>query len=99
MQPETADRWLDAWVLEAATRDLPRDGAYWYVGYAWIAAEQAAHRPGCWFIEGRWGPAQARKGEAMQAAVPVSAFPAPEADTIRSLLRVGAIALALVGLT
>ena len=26
MQPETADRWLDAWVLEAATRALPRDG-------------------------------------------------------------------------
>jgi hypothetical protein len=28
MQPETADRWLDAWILEAATRDLPPDGAY-----------------------------------------------------------------------
>jgi len=27
MQPETADRWLDAWVLEAATRALRRDGA------------------------------------------------------------------------
>jgi hypothetical protein len=46
MQPETADRWLDAWALEAATRDLPRDGAYWHVGYAWIAAERAARRLG-----------------------------------------------------
>ena len=34
----------------------------------------------------------------MQAAVPISAFPAPAADTVRSLLRVGAIALALGGL-
>jgi hypothetical protein len=43
---ETADRWLDALVLGAATRDLPRDGAYWDAGYAWIAAERAARRPG-----------------------------------------------------
>jgi hypothetical protein len=34
----------------------------------------------------------------MQAVVPISAFPAPAADTVRSLLRVGAIALALGGL-
>jgi hypothetical protein len=34
----------------------------------------------------------------MQAAVPISAFPPPAADTVRSLLRVGAIALALGGL-
>jgi hypothetical protein len=34
----------------------------------------------------------------MQAAVPISAFPAPAADTVRSLLRVGGIALALGGL-
>jgi hypothetical protein len=46
MTPETADRWLDAWILEAATRDLPRDGAYWDAGYDWIAAERAAWRPG-----------------------------------------------------
>ena len=46
MQPETADRWLDAWVLGAATRDLPRDGAYWDAGYDWIAAERAARLPG-----------------------------------------------------
>jgi hypothetical protein len=31
----------------------------------------------------------------MQAVVPISAFPAPAADTVRSLLRVGAVALAL----
>jgi hypothetical protein len=46
MTPETADRWLDAWILEAATRDLPRDGAYWDAGYDWMAAERAARRPG-----------------------------------------------------
>ena len=34
----------------------------------------------------------------MQAAVPISTFPAPAADTLRSLLRVGAVALALGGL-
>ena len=40
MQPETADRWLDAWVLEATGRQLPRDGAYWQAGWEWIAAER-----------------------------------------------------------
>jgi hypothetical protein len=34
----------------------------------------------------------------MHEAVPTSAFPAPAADTVRSLLRVGAIAVALGGL-
>jgi hypothetical protein len=29
MTLETADSWLDAWVLEATSRDLPRVGAYW----------------------------------------------------------------------
>jgi aminoglycoside/choline kinase family phosphotransferase len=46
MQPETAERWLDAWVLEAAARDLPRDGAYWNAAYDWITAERASRRPG-----------------------------------------------------
>jgi hypothetical protein len=46
MQPKTADQWLDAWVLEAAARDLPRDGAYWQAGCDWIVAERAARRPG-----------------------------------------------------
>jgi hypothetical protein len=44
MQPETADRWLDAWVLEAATRDLTKDGAYWNAGFDWVIAERAARR-------------------------------------------------------
>ena len=47
MQPETADRWLDAWVLEATGRGLPKDGAYWQAGWDWIAEERAARRPGC----------------------------------------------------
>ena len=42
MTPETADRWLDAWVLEAAGRGLPRDGRYWGAGWDWIVAERAA---------------------------------------------------------
>jgi hypothetical protein len=46
MQAETADRWLDAWILEAATRDLPRDGAYWNAAYEWMTAERAVRRPG-----------------------------------------------------
>jgi len=44
MQPETVDRWLDAWVLEATGRGLPHDGAYWRAGWDWIAAERAARR-------------------------------------------------------
>jgi hypothetical protein len=36
-QPDTAERWLDAWVLEAADRGLSKDGAYWEVGWDWIA--------------------------------------------------------------
>jgi len=46
LTPETADRWLDAWVLEATDLGLPRDGAYWQAGWNWIAAERAARRPG-----------------------------------------------------
>ena len=41
MQPETADRWLDAWVLEATRRQLPKDGAYWNAGWDLIAEEHA----------------------------------------------------------
>ena len=29
-EPETADRWLDAWGLEAAGRGLSRDEAYYW---------------------------------------------------------------------
>ena len=46
MSLETAERWCDAWELEAAGRGLPRDGSYWQVGSEWIAAERAARRPG-----------------------------------------------------
>jgi hypothetical protein len=44
MQPQTADRWLHGWVLEATGRGLPKDGAYWQAGWDWIAAERAARR-------------------------------------------------------
>ena len=46
MQPKTANRWLEAWVLEAAGRRLPRDGRYWQAGWNWIAEQRAARRPG-----------------------------------------------------
>ena len=46
MQPETADRWLDALVLEATGLGLPKDGAYRHTGWDWIAQERAARRPG-----------------------------------------------------
>lgn len=46
MQHETADRWLDAWVLEATGRGLSKDGAYWDAVWTWIAEERAARRPG-----------------------------------------------------
>jgi hypothetical protein len=45
MSLETAERWCDAWELEAARRGLPRDSAYWEAGQEWIAAERAARRP------------------------------------------------------
>lgn len=43
---ETADRWLDAWVLEATGRGLLQDGHYWQAGWDWIVEERAARRPG-----------------------------------------------------
>ena len=43
---ETAERWCDAWELEAAGRGLPCDVAYWRDGATWIAAERAARWPG-----------------------------------------------------
>jgi hypothetical protein len=46
MDLETAERWRDAWELEAAGRGLPRDSDYWQAGSEWIAAERAARRPG-----------------------------------------------------
>jgi hypothetical protein len=46
MMQQTAERWLDAWVLEATGRGLPEDGDYWQSGCDWIAAERAERRPG-----------------------------------------------------
>jgi hypothetical protein len=46
LQPETADRWFDAWVLEAATRDRLRDGAYRTAACDGITAERGARPAG-----------------------------------------------------
>jgi hypothetical protein len=46
MTLETAERWCDAWELEAAGRGLPKDSSYWDLGVEWIAAERAARRRG-----------------------------------------------------
>ena len=46
MSLEAAERWCDAWELEAAGRGLPRDGTYWQTGEAWIVRDRAARRPG-----------------------------------------------------
>jgi hypothetical protein len=46
MSLEAAERWSDAWILEATGRGVPRDAAYWQLGEEWIAAERAARRPG-----------------------------------------------------
>ena len=42
MSYEDAERWCDAWEVEAGGRGLPRDGAYWDVGEEWIAEERKA---------------------------------------------------------
>lgn len=44
MSLEDAERWCDAWEIEAASQGLARDGDYWDAGKAWIAAERAARR-------------------------------------------------------
>ena len=46
MSLETAERWCDAWEIEAVGRGLPKDGVYWQTGWDWIVEERAAHRPG-----------------------------------------------------
>lgn len=46
MALEDVERWLTAWELEAATRELPTSGDFWTVGGAWIAEQRAARRPG-----------------------------------------------------
>ena len=44
MAIETAERWCDAWEVEAEQRELPRDRDYWSVGADWIEFEHAAKR-------------------------------------------------------
>ena len=46
MPLEIAERWCDAWELEAAGRGLAKDADYWQDGQEWIAAERAARRLG-----------------------------------------------------
>jgi hypothetical protein len=46
MSVEDAERWCDAWEIEAASRGLPRNADYWTLGEAWIAEERRARRPG-----------------------------------------------------
>ena len=47
MNLEDAERWCDAWEIEAATRNVHRfDRDYWTVGSAWISTERAARRSG-----------------------------------------------------
>jgi hypothetical protein len=46
MSLDTAERWCDAWEIDAAGRGLPRDSAYWQAGAQRIAAERKARRPG-----------------------------------------------------
>ena len=43
---EEAERWCEAWELEAAGRGLPKASAYWQLGADWIAEERAARRHG-----------------------------------------------------
>lgn len=65
MSLETAERFCDAWELEATGRGLPRDREYWEVGEAWIAAERAARRPGLGI-----GRSMAGGGPALPLATP-----------------------------
>jgi hypothetical protein len=46
MMQETAERWLDAWVLEAAGGGMAKDGDYWQSGWDWNQKERTARRTG-----------------------------------------------------
>jgi hypothetical protein len=47
MSVEDAERWCDAWEIEAASHAVPRhERDYWTVGSAWVKEERAARRPG-----------------------------------------------------
>jgi hypothetical protein len=45
MSLEDAERWCDAWEIEAASQQLLRDANYWQLGAMWVAEERAARRP------------------------------------------------------
>lgn len=46
MSLETAERWCDAWEIEVASRQLPRDATHRQAGAMWIGAERAARWAG-----------------------------------------------------
>jgi len=56
MDESTANRWCDAWEIEAAGRAMARDATYWQAGADWIAAERAARRPGEPVVRVKLGP-------------------------------------------
>jgi hypothetical protein len=52
MSLEDAERWCDAWEIEATVRALRKDRDYWTVGSAWIAEQRAMRRP--YSVKRRW---------------------------------------------
>ena len=46
--PDIAERWCDAWEVEAALGDLKRDGDYWEAGKLWIDGQCAARKRPPW---------------------------------------------------
>jgi len=46
MSLETAERWCDAWEIEAARPSLPRDSSYWQLGSDLIAARAGREAAG-----------------------------------------------------
>jgi hypothetical protein len=47
MSLEDAERWCDAWEIEAQRLEVPRDSNDWTVGSAWIAEQRARRRKWC----------------------------------------------------
>lgn len=45
MSLEEAEPWCDAWEVEAARRELPKELDYWTVGLDWTAEQRVARRP------------------------------------------------------
>jgi hypothetical protein len=42
---EQAERWCDAWELEAALQRIGRSAEFWQGGRRWIDAQRAARKP------------------------------------------------------